>query len=446
MNDNPERASSRALPLLFVGVVFLLATGRWGSYLHPPRVPFYIGDVIVLAAVAQAFLRWRRKQVTPFSLRSAPPVLNLALALLVWALLRTVTRTALPLVAVRDFAPYGYAVAVPLAFLVPARTSQSTRAWIYGALTFHAAWYLAETSGLIDSNTTWRLGPSATLFSTRPDFDAAVFGIAIAFAVHQFASGPRPSSRLRQAGMLAFIGVNAVPLGTQHSRSGLLSAFVTVGVVLVTWLRPGARVAKGHGWAKRGGVVTVAAMAALMALLFTLPGQRLMQGFGSGPNGDARATSGARVAVHEGLTHWILHSPVRIAVGIGYGPNVLARSNTAQYLEGITYEKVRSPHDYLLGTWARLGLIGAAMVGALMLAAAALAARELTTSTGAADVLAALVVIAIPVVAFLGVVMESPFGAIPYFWAVGQLCATSRIRVGRVAETGSPGGSAGAQA
>ena len=42
-------------------------------------------------------------------------------------------------------------------------------------------------------------------------------------------------------------------------------------------------------------------------------------------------------------------------------------------------------------------------------------------SGGACTALAALLVLALPVTALLGVVLESPFGAIPYFWAVGQL-------------------------
>jgi hypothetical protein len=37
-------------------------------------------------------------------------------------------------------------------------------------------------------------------------------------------------------------------------------------------------------------------------------------------------------------------------------------------------------------------------------------------------VLAALLVLTLPITALFGVVLESPFGAIPYFWAVGYLC------------------------
>jgi hypothetical protein len=77
----------------------------------------------------------------------------------------------------------------------------------------------------------------------------------------------------------------------------------------------------------------------------------------------------------------------------------------------------------------------------IMVAAAVMAVRQLAGTTDPADVLAALVVIAIPVVAMFGVVLEAPFGAIPYFWAIGQLCAARRTAPARV-----PVALAGAQA
>jgi hypothetical protein len=40
-------------------------------------------------------------------------------------------------------------------------------------------------------------------------------------------------------------------------------------------------------------------------------------------------------------------------------------------------------------------------------------------------------VASIPVVAFVGVVLESPFGALPYFWAIGHLSARA-CQVGAV--------------
>jgi O-antigen ligase len=333
------------------------------------------------------------------------------------------------LVAIRDFAPYAYAMAAPLTFLAAVPKDRRLRAWIYGALTFHALWYAAATSGAINAANTWQISPGATLFSTRPDFDSAVFGIALGFSVHQLAFGPRPRSPVPLTALSAFIALNGYELARQHSRSGLLSAILSVAAVVGAWLiRPRADSTPArHAWSARGSVAAGALAAATLALLFTLPGQRLVRGLES-HDSQASGTSHARTLVSEGVTHWLLRSPVLTTFGVGYGPNILARSGTVQYLEGTEFTNVRSPHDYLLGTWARLGLIGAGMAAAIFLAAGRLAIRQLATASDPADVLAALTVIALPVVALFGVVLESPFGAIPYFWAVGQLCATARRR------------------
>jgi O-antigen ligase len=412
--------------VLFAGVLLLMATSRWGSYLHIPGVTFfYLGDAVVLLALVQAFVLWRQGLLTLHRLRRAPRTEWLVAAFLGWALLRVVTRTALPLVAVRDLAPYAYAIVTPLTFLLPWRSRARTRVWIYAALGFHAAWYIAAVRGLVDPTKTWRVGNGVGFFGTRPDFDSAVFGIAIAFAVHQIAFGPRPRTRVAKATIAAFIGINGYAVSSQHSRSGLLAGLVAIGAVVAGWLLRTRVQSADRGLAKRGAVATVAVAAAALALLLTVPGQRLIDGI-DGKDGVASGTSHARVLVFDGVSQWLLQSPVLTTFGVGYGPNFLARSGTSQYLEGVEFQNVRSPHNYLLGTWARLGLIGAALAAAIFVAAGRLALRRLRTATDPADLLAALIVLTIPLTAMLGVVLESPFGAIPYFWAVGQLCATAK--------------------
>ncbi len=96
-------------------------------------------------------------------------------------------------------------------------------------------------------------------------------------------------------------------------------------------------------------------------------------------------------------------------------------------------EDVRSPHNYLLGTWARLGLVGVILVLGLLIAGLRLArlVAKRAPHLRDDDVLAMLLVASIPVVAFVGVVLESPFGALPYFWAIGHLSARA-CQVGAV--------------
>jgi hypothetical protein len=121
------------------------------------------------------------------------------------------------------------------------------------------------------------------------------------------------------------------------------------------------------------------------------------------------------------VTRYVLSDARRTATGVGFGPDFVTDSGTSFALEGTEYEDVRSPHNYLVGTLARLGVFGALLAGSVMVAAAGLGLRVLRSRPDTVSVLAALLVLALPVPALLGVILESPFGAIPYFWAVGHL-------------------------
>ena len=155
------------------------------------------------------------------------------------------------------------------------------------------------------------------------------------------------------------------------------------------------------------------------------PGQRLVESV-RGQESQALGTVQVREYAWTGVTEYILADARRTAVGVGFGPDFIQDSGTAYSLEGSEYTDVRSPHNYVFGTLARLGVAGALLVLLLIGAGAVLSVRRLADSGDAVTVLAALLVLGLPVTALLGVVLESPFGAIPYFWAIGQLARTSQ--------------------
>lgn len=80
---------------------------------------------------------------------------------------------------------------------------------------------------------------------------------------------------------------------------------------------------------------------------------------------------------------------------------------------------LRAPHNILLNTWARLGLIGLILHAALLLLGL-LAAVTTTVRRLTPRIVWALVLVAFPIVALVGVILESPFGAIPYAFALGM--------------------------
>jgi O-antigen ligase len=141
----------------------------------------------------------------------------------------------------------------------------------------------------------------------------------------------------------------------------------------------------------------------------------------------AQGTKRARLIAWERVVTYTLDDPVRSAVGVGFGPDFLRLSDGDLPIgRGMG---VRSPHNYLITSFARLGFVGLASVVVLLAGLAATVVR--TVRRGSPDDLTSLcvlLVISLLVVALLGVILESPFGAAPFFWAAGILLTGARSR------------------
>src|SRR5664280_1274995 len=46
-----ETAPSRAVLLVAASPLYLIATGRWGSYVHAPGLPLFAGDILLLVSL-----------------------------------------------------------------------------------------------------------------------------------------------------------------------------------------------------------------------------------------------------------------------------------------------------------------------------------------------------------------------------------------------------------
>jgi hypothetical protein len=418
------------LPLTFLAALFLLATGRWGAYISIPGLPVYLGDVLLGLAAVQTVRHLRRAGLTRSAvlhdLGRAPLALLAALGLAAWAAVRLVVGIGdvldAPLTAARDVAPFVYALVGLLSFLLPTPNGPMQRRLVYGVLTFHAAWIV--TAGYLPG-WPWSepiLG-GAPILTPRPDIDSAVAGVAIALAVHEVTRSSRWPARLV---LTAFVALNCYALQELPTRGGFLACVAAVAVVV------GVRVHRsGRSGAQSRRVAAVLLAAALVGaitvgVVATPPGQRLVEGV-AGLTGDQTQASGTvdvRMFVWRGVIDYTTADFSRSAMGVGFGRDFLHESNTEYALEGDEYGDVRSPHNVVLGTLARLGIAGSLLVSLLLVTSCWLAISSLVRSrrrSDTVDTLAAAVVLTTTVVSLVGVVLEAPFGAIPYFWAVGQL-------------------------
>ena len=413
-------------PILFVGVLWLCCTSRWGSYVAIPGTPVYVGDLVVAAALAQTIYAFRRDRLQPRealgAVFQAPLALLMASVLVAWSFVRGLIGFAgfedATLTFLRDLAPYAYGLTALLAFLVSTHDGRRQRTAIFVALTLHVVWVLE--GALLQS---WLTGDlilgGVEVFTPRPDFDSAVLGVAVGLSLHEFLHATdRSLRRGKNLFLLLFAALNAYALNTLLTRAGLLAGMAAVGAVIVTW---GLRTTKVRRVSGPKGVATVLALVTLVTLaVASPPGQRLVDSV-RGEQGASLGTVQAREFTWSGVSRYVLADAGRTAVGVGFGDDFLAQSGTTYALQGEEYENVRSPHNYVIGTFARLGLFGALVAVLVILLAGLLALRHLTRPVGAVTTLASLLVITVPVTALLGVVLESPFGAIPYFWAVGHI-------------------------
>lgn len=405
--------------------LWLMATGRWGSYVGDKQLGLFVTEVAI--GVALILLLWRVKQrrVDFTSLRHPSPAVALALSLLALASLRLVASDALTRDALRDFAPYGYALVTVLTLLAPVARWERAAAVPFAALTAHAAWVAATqfTPRLVR----WfHEQGDPPIFATRPDFDATICGIGVALCIYWLRRGsttPATAAAVTALGLVQAALVLSLP-----TRAGLLATLVSVAFVASATMASKGRVFRGRTLVKSAAVVVVLVPVAMFALAQTSPGKRFvdsMQG-----QGQAAGTTNARQLAWQTTAEYTVAEPTRAIFGVGFGPDFLHESGADAFYEGDLYSGVRSPHNYVLGTGARLGIGGALLVLALMAASVIAAWRVLRTPADltALDVVAAAVTAGIPVAAMMGVILESPFGAVPYFWAIGHLARVKQLR------------------
>lgn len=415
-----------------LAVLLILTFSRWGSTIGVGSL--YLTDILIAAALVYAGLNYRAIN-GPGSFRtirtaSLPPILLLFLA---YVLVRFALSFANGPVLdwVRDAVPYLYSVMAVVAATSYATAGAARRARTAKVLTVGLAIHLVWTSivQLTPLNSVYVTVPlvGAPIFSPRPDIEAALNSVLAAVCVRALIVHPRYR-------VLAFLGLAlaSVVVLAQGTRAGTLAliACLLVGSVLTY-----AGLGRLDG---RRVAMTLAAPAVLLVavvvLPLTTPGQRIVATIfpdqvtsASEAQQNAEGTANARRLTWSGVIGWTEDSTPRLFVGSGFGNNFLEQSQTLQYLEGTDYTNVRSPHDYWIGSFARMGLVGLALLaGTVLLGFVTLFRRRVAIAAEPTAFISAMLMVAMIPVASLGVVLEAPFGAVPFFWGLGVVFAFRR--------------------
>jgi hypothetical protein len=408
-------------------VVLSVAAGKWGSYLGLP--PIYPIDVLLALAGAALLLAMagpcRSRPAATAAARGWP---GPAAVLLAYALVRFGGGPDHSLVAVRDFAPYGYLLVAFLAAYSYRRSTPAGRArtarLLDAALLFHLAWVLVAVllPGVVARAPVLDASQGLRLFEVRQSTDATIVGVTAALYLLRFLRAGRPRHLA-----VAVVGL-AVVLVTP-ARAALLGTGAGVAVAMVCFYAAPARTVAGRRKLLLTGVLPALAVAVALVLPLTTVGSKLLAGFGLAPvRSDVDqfgiGTIRGRNLAWQLVEQYVAGSGSR-RFGVGFGPDFLGESGARLPLGG--FDALRSPHNYFIGTYARLGLVGLGLL-VLLLLAAGRAALGCVRMTAAEPVLLFALVfpVALGVCGAFGVELESPFGAVPFFWCLGILLSRPR--------------------
>lgn len=420
-------------PRLMAGTVvvaLVLALSRWGTNIGVN--PLFICDVLIAISVTHLVASRGIKGSPPrlAGFAGITPLFAVFFAYITVRIVLSMGQSSL-IDWARDSIPflYGALAFVSAASLAsaPRSTRDATMRVFRWALTLHLLWMAAI--GLTGSGAGFDiLGPlsSAPAFQIRPDIDVALIAIALGLNLRQLILGRRRFWNL--AGIA--LGVLVV-FATTSTRAGQISLILALGLSFA-FTYAASRQARGRRLLMVFSV-PVALVAVLVILPTTTAGERLLatvlpdQIVGSSAEQSAQGTQRARELTWSTVIEWTNEEPLRAAIGSGFGNDILAESSTKAFLEGTTYTNVRSPHNWFVGIYARLGAFGFALALAWVGQLVFIAWRR-RQDVGHDDLLAfaALTVAAILPVATFGVVLEAPFGAIPFFWAAGILMASRK--------------------
>ncbi|AJW41062.1 hypothetical protein NY08_3052 [Rhodococcus sp. B7740] len=426
-------------PVLVVGacaVALLVAATRWGSYIGIKGL--YLTDVLLLAGVAGYWVLLTypeyRSRTTGYTVRSNPGLAMQAFALYVVLRICTSSDRFLTSAWIRDAVPFAYVLLAVIAASAASRSTDQARLntmkLMWAAMLFHLAWSSVVILGRVETRGLPRFpGAEVPIGTIRPDIDCAILGVTAALLLR------RVLRRERIFLHSLLFALSLASLAATSTRAGFLAAALALSAAFALIYS-----AAHRSGLKRVAIVTIVLLS-LVGLSLYLPTSEVGQRLIATVNPDAASaeaaeravgTSEARNMAWERVIEWTERDQIRQAFGAGAGPNFIVESGASTILQGTEYRNVRSPHNYFVGLYARMGTLGVLLYTSV-LAAVLWCVWCNRRRIGADEFLffCTMLVITIGVVSTLGVVLESPFGAVPFWWAAGTLLALGGLKMHR---------------
>jgi len=390
-----------------------------GIHVYPGELALILG-VLLLIPYDTPLPRWRVARIWVISL-------------IAWGTLILLLRwgSGSVLDSLRDFAFIYYFGFALFGFIVPwERTASSAMSAIASVFALQFLYSVLAILALIPPSI---FGSYGSLLARQDVEGATLVGGAAFFLLADERLRLRRTARITMAAAELLLAV------LTGSRAVLLAAVVIVVAILLS--------KRGH-IARRAVPLLVAVV--LLGILggvltrnvnneargrvtLTTAVQRFVATFGRSSAGGYATANEAVGSASWRLTWWrkLLQQNMErrdwLWVGRGFGGNLATEAGLHLTPR---FQTLRSPHSIFVDVLARLGLVGAVLYVGFLLSTATRSIRLIRDHNELGSTAAWMLAywVALLVVSLLGVVMESPFGAAPFYFLTGalfRLCAVS---------------------
>lgn len=399
-NSKNEEPANIFRGFIIIAVTLSIFGGRWISYIGFPSFNLYIVDILFFSGVAGSVLTCRQR----FKLERSQFSLCIILMTYLFILLLWPSQYSLKL-RIRDLSPFIYLLATPIIYktftIGSWRSAIKSFRW---AAVLCTTWSNAVMFKILTPITTGIPLFTLPIFSPRWDHSGmiACIGVVLWKNLRLFSLTGNDAIRIYLI----------LSIFVQYSRASLLALIALIILSLA------AKDLRSNEKKKEKVIYKLIFIFTLLALFspylnFSLATQSAFERFGLSKSTSltevfqhnlSAGTSQGRIKAQTALIAWTVDKNY-LFFGAGPGSEMLLESGAYNFLSG-AYD-VRSPHSWPVSNFSRFGVFGFTLWH-LFFYSFAMAKLHNSRITFASTVC-----LTIYVVSLFGVIIESPFGALP---------------------------------
>jgi len=378
--------------IFLISICLSLGLGKWGAWIGIPNLGIFLIDVMFFSSVFIYSFGKRTEAKYPRTISI------IVLLFISFQFIRS-QNMPFPLV-LRDLLPYIYLVSLPFQIdLIRSLSWKDLISIMRLGVLINLIWTIPITIGILKPITILSSYFGVPIFTSRYDLTGIILSLGILVFGNFRNYGLRSSSTLR---------LICIALGLlQSSRAATIAVLLSLLFVISqsSWYQKRRIIF----WSSLVLTILICTVSIFPNVFESLTSNSSLTRFGLiGDNSfltqSANSTSAARVRAAEKLLTWFDNQD-QLLMGVGPGIEMVQLSGAVANLSGSV--EVRAPHNWFIGLFVRYGIVGTIIwVGVVL--------HGFYLSRNARNWLWRVEILIICLVAGMGVIIESPFGSLPF--------------------------------